>query len=66
MSTSKDLESQVSQLTARVNRLKESNSELRDEVFTLKSRYDTLVKEVSDRLEAIHTRFQSSPVREAQ
>jgi predicted nucleic acid-binding Zn-ribbon protein len=57
--TNKQLETQVNTLSERVSRLQTSNSELRDELVVIKNNYTTLVKEVSQRLEAIHNTFQS-------
>ena len=60
MATVKDLESQLEKINARLSRMQASNSELRDEIITLKHNYGVLVEQVSERLEAIHTRFQSN------
>ena len=60
MATVKDLEEQVNKLNARMTRLQTSNSELKDELVVMKKNYSVLVKEVSERLEAIHTRFQKA------
>jgi len=59
MATVKQLEEQVTQLSERVTRLQSSNSELRDELVVIKNNYNTLVKEMSARLEVIHNRFRS-------
>ena len=60
MATVKELESQLENVNARLTRVQTSNSELRDEIIVLKNNYSVLVEQVSERLEAIHTRFQSS------
>jgi|15BtaG_2_1085339.scaffolds.fasta_scaffold02359_4 predicted nucleic acid-binding Zn-ribbon protein len=60
MATVKELESQLENVNARLTRVQASNSELRDEITSLKNNYSVLVEQVSRRLEAIHTRFQSS------
>ena len=60
MATVKELESQLEKVSARLARVQASNSELRDEIVTLKHNYSVLVEQVSERLEAIHTRFRSS------
>jgi len=59
MTTVKQLEDQVTKLTERVGRVQTSNSQLRDEVHALKNNYNTLTKEVSERLEIIYNRFQN-------
>lgn len=60
MATNKELEIQVSTLTERVSRLTSSNSNLKDELMILKSNYTKLVKQMNERLEAVHSRFQGS------
>jgi len=57
--TNKQLETKVIALTESVTRLQVSNSDLRDELVSLKSNYATLVNEMSQRLEAIHNTFQA-------
>ena len=59
MATVKQLEAQVNKLSENVARLQTSNSELRDELVVVKNNYNTLVQEMSTRLEVIHNRFQS-------
>jgi peptidoglycan hydrolase CwlO-like protein len=59
MATVKQLEEQVSKLSENVSRLQTSNSELRDELVVVKNNYNTLVQEMSTRLEVIHNRFQT-------
>tara|TARA_Y100000114_G_scaffold106298_1_gene99575 strand:- start:2338 stop:2520 length:183 start_codon:yes stop_codon:yes gene_type:complete len=58
MATNKQLEQQVTALEKRVSKLSATNSQLRDEVMILKNNYTTLVKEVSQRFEAVQKRFQ--------
>jgi len=60
MATVKELESQLENVNARLTRVQTSNSELRDEIIVLKNNYSVLVEQVSERLEAIHTRFQGN------
>lgn len=60
MATIKELETQLENVNVRLARVQVSNSELRDEIVVLKSNYGVLVEQVSERLEAIHTRFQGS------
>ena len=52
------LETQVNALSERVTRLQTSSSELRDELAVIQNNYTTLVKEMSQRLEIIHSTFQ--------
>ena len=59
MATVKQLEAQVNKLSENVARLQTSNSELRDELVVVKNNYNTLVQEMSTRLEVIHNRFQT-------
>ena len=54
-----DLETKVTALTESVSRLQASNSDIRDELVSLKSNYATLVNEMSQRLEAIQSTFQT-------
>jgi len=56
--TNKELETQVNTLSKRVASLQNSNSELRDELASIKNNYTTLVNEMSQRLEVIHNTFQ--------
>ena len=58
MATNKQLEQQVSALEKRVTKLSATNSKLIDEVMILKNNYNTLVSEVSKRLEVVQNRFQ--------
>lgn len=60
MPTNNELAAQVKSLTEQVSRLQVSNSELRDEIVVLQHNYNTLVKEMSTRLEVIHNRFQTA------
>jgi|TARA_R110000782_G_scaffold97673_2_gene182674 septation ring formation regulator EzrA len=60
MATIKELETQLESVNTRLARVQVSNSELRDEIVVLKNNYGVLVEQVSERLEAIHTRFQGS------
>ena len=60
MATIKELETQLENVNVRLARVQVSNSELRDEIVVLKNNYGVLVEQVSERLEAIHTRFQGS------
>ena len=60
MPTNNELAAEVKSLSDRVSRLQASTSELRDEVVVLKNNYSTLVKEMSTRLEVIHSRFQAT------
>lgn len=60
MATVKELESQLEKVNTRLARVQASNSELRDEIVILKRNYGVLVEQVSERLEAIHTRFQGN------
>ena len=60
MATIKELESQLENVNTRLARVQVSNSELRDEIVVLKNNYSVLVEQVSERLEAIHTRFQGN------
>ena len=60
MATIKELETQLESVNPRLARVQVSNSELRDEIVVLKNNYGVLVEQVSERLEAIHTRFQGS------
>jgi len=59
MATNKQLSEQVTALEKRVSQLSSTNSQLLDEVIVLKNNYSTLVKEVSQRFEAVQKRFQS-------
>ena len=59
MATVKQLEERVNQLSERIAYLHSSHSDLRDELVVVKNNYNTLVKEMSSRLEIIHNRFQS-------
>lgn len=59
MATNKQLEQQVTALEKRVSQLSVTNSQLRDEVLLLQNNYTTLVKEVSQRFEAVQKRFQN-------
>ena len=43
MATVKELESQLEKINARLSRMQASNSELRDEIVTLKHNYGVLV-----------------------
>jgi uncharacterized protein YoxC len=63
MPTNKELEQQVSVLEHRVTQLKRTNTALRDDVEILKKNYDVLVTQLSERLEAVHNRFQATPER---
>ena len=58
-----DLETKVTALTESVSRLQASNSDIRDELVSLKSNYATLVNEMSQRLEAIQSTFQAKTKR---
>jgi len=60
MATIKELETQLESVNTRLARVQVSNSELRDEIVVLKTNYGVLVEQVSERLEAIHTRFRSN------
>ncbi len=60
MSTNKELESQVEELSKAVSQLQSTSSDIRDELVVLKNNYTKLVSELSTRLEVIHNRFQSS------
>ena len=51
------LEQQVEKLTNQVNTLSSSNSQLLDEVATLKKNYNRLVEDVSARLEVVHEKL---------
>ena len=57
MATIKELETQLESVNTRLARVQVSNSELRDEIVVLKNNYGVLVEQVSERLEAIHTRM---------
>jgi predicted nuclease with TOPRIM domain len=59
MSTNKELEVQVNQLNERVSRLQSSNSSMKDEMAIMQHNYQQLIKQMNERLEAVHTRFQS-------
>tara|TARA_B100001564_G_scaffold303452_1_gene271613 strand:+ start:129 stop:308 length:180 start_codon:yes stop_codon:yes gene_type:complete len=58
MATTKELTQQINVLEQRVTQLTKTNSQLLDEVTVLKSNYNTLVTEVSQRFEAVQKRFQ--------
>ena len=60
MPTNNELAAEVKSLSERVAQLQTSNSELRDDIVVLKNNYNTLVKEMSTRLEVIHNRFQAT------
>lgn len=60
MATIKELESRLEKVNERLAHVQVANSELRDEIVVLKNNYGVLVEQVSERLEAIHTRFQGS------
>lgn len=60
MATNKQLEAQVVTLKEAVTRLQTSNSNLRDEMVALKNNYTLLVKELSNKLEVIDTRFRGT------
>jgi len=51
------IEQEVKNLTNQVNRLQSCNSQLLDEVATLKNNYTKLVEDVSARLEAVHKKI---------
>ena len=57
MATNKQLETQVTSLKESVTKLQNQNSQLRDEIYVLKHNYTQLVKELSQKLEVIDTRF---------
>ena len=57
--TNKELETQMNTLSKRVTNLQNSNSELRDELASIKNNYTALVSEMSQRLEVIHNTFQA-------
>jgi|ETNvirnome_2_300_1030623.scaffolds.fasta_scaffold03198_4 peptidoglycan hydrolase CwlO-like protein len=57
MPTDKKLEQQVEKLTSQVNNLTNSNSQLLDEVETLKSNYSRLVEDISARFETVHEKI---------
>lgn len=59
MATNKELEKQVKTLSERLSRVQSSNSQLRDELVVLKSNYNNLVSELSERLEAIQKAFRA-------
>ena len=58
MSTNKELEVQVNKLNERVTRLQSSNSSMKDELVIMQHNYQQLIKQMNERLEAVHTRFQ--------
>jgi len=58
MATAKELTQQINVLEQRITQLTKTNSQLLDEVTVLKSNYNTLVTEVSQRFEAVQKRFQ--------
>ena len=60
MATNKELETQVKALTQQVARVQASNSDLRDELVIMKNNYVKLVEQLTERLEAVHTRFRAN------
>lgn len=60
MATNKQLETQVTSLKESVTKLQNQNSQLRDEIYVLKHNYTQLVKELSQKLEVIDTRFRGA------
>ena len=60
MATNKQLETQVTSLKEIVTKLQNQNSQLRDEIYVLKHNYTQLVKELSQKLEVIDTRFRGA------
>ena len=60
MATNKQLETQVTSLNESVTKLQNQNSQLRDEIYVLKNNYTQLVKELSQKLEVIDTRFRGT------
>ena len=57
MTTNKELETQVKDLTSRVSTLANANSQLTDEVYLLKNNYNNLVVDVNKRLEVVHNKI---------
>ena len=57
MSTNKELEQKVKNLENKLGHIANTNSQLLDEVATLKRNYTQLVEDVGARLEVVHEKL---------